>query len=230
MAPVSLVSILPVNSGVNTHEWNGCHTPLLSDYSSTSKCLLAHKCNVALERYHTCRPSLLCYTAAQNVQAVLKYLKSIGLSSTYFSFTQVSHLQVCNAAGINYIFLFRKPSSTAAKFSAEEMVFLPAVLAKQAREGKLLKEFNFFLLFYTIQKSVLNRRSSSMRPWLSHSDFGMLPSITTNDILKAADYSLGSVFRKIYYRSFNDPSFGRSWSVLTSGNPWTSCTCSISLK
>jgi len=38
------------------------------------------------------------------VQAVLKYLESIGLSSTYFPITQVSHLQASNAAGINYTF------------------------------------------------------------------------------------------------------------------------------
>ena len=59
-----------------------------------------------------------------------------------------------------------------------------------------------------------------MRPWLSHSDFGMVPGITTNDILKAADYSLGTVFRKFFFCPVNDPSFGSSWSVLASGNPW----------
>ena len=66
--------------------------------------------------YTTCRPSSPRYTAARNVQAILKYLKSIGLSSTYFPFTQVSHLQACNAAGINYTFLFCRPSNTAANF------------------------------------------------------------------------------------------------------------------
>ena len=53
MAPIFLVYILPVYSGVNTREQNGCHAPLLSDYSSTSKSLLARKCEVALERYRT---------------------------------------------------------------------------------------------------------------------------------------------------------------------------------
>ena len=51
MAPILLVSILPVYSGVNTRERNGYHTPLLSDYSSTSKCLLVCECDVALEWY-----------------------------------------------------------------------------------------------------------------------------------------------------------------------------------
>ena len=50
-------------------------------------------CSVLKGAFHaTCRPPLPRYTAAWNVQAVLKYLESIGLSSTYFPFTQVSHL------------------------------------------------------------------------------------------------------------------------------------------
>jgi len=51
MAPISLVSILPVYSGVNTRKQNRCHAPLLSHYSSTSKCLLTRKCDVALKWY-----------------------------------------------------------------------------------------------------------------------------------------------------------------------------------
>ena len=39
--------------------------------------------------------------------------------------------------------------------------------------------------------------------------------ITTNDILKAADWSSDSVFRRFYYRPVHDPSFGQS--VLSSG-------------
>ena len=69
----------------------------------------------------TCRPPLPRYTAAWNVQAVFKYVESIGLSSTYFTFTQVSHLQACNAAGINDTLSFRKPNSTATRFSLEEV-------------------------------------------------------------------------------------------------------------
>ena len=40
--------------------------------------------------------------------------------------------------------------------------------------------------------------------------------ITTNDILKAADWSSDSVFRRFYYRPVNDPTFGRT--VLASGS------------
>jgi len=57
--------------------------------------------------------------------------------------TQVSHLQACNAAGINNTFLFCRPSSIATKFSPEEVVFLPAALAKQSRQGEPLEEFFF---------------------------------------------------------------------------------------
>ena len=45
------MSIHPAINWENTHEQNGCHAPLISDYSSTSKHLLAHECDVALERY-----------------------------------------------------------------------------------------------------------------------------------------------------------------------------------
>jgi len=41
MAPISLMSIHPVYSGINTHERNGCHALSISDYSSVSKCSLA---------------------------------------------------------------------------------------------------------------------------------------------------------------------------------------------
>ena len=58
MAPISLVSTLPVYSGVNTCKQNGCHVPLLSNYSSTSKCLLVRKCDVALKRYRTCNAEI----------------------------------------------------------------------------------------------------------------------------------------------------------------------------
>ena len=34
--------------------------------------------------------------------------------------------------------------------------------------------------------------------------------VTTNDILKAADWSTASVFRKFYYRPTHDPSYGRA--------------------
>ena len=41
---------------------------------------------------------------------------------------------------------------------------------------------------------------------------------TTTDILKAADWSLDSVFRRFYYHPFNDTFFGRS--VLALGTPF----------
>ena len=53
MAPTSLASIHPAINWENTHERNGCHTLLISDYSSTSKYLHARECNVALEQYRS---------------------------------------------------------------------------------------------------------------------------------------------------------------------------------
>ena len=100
-------------------------------------------CLVLKGAFHaTSRPPLPCYTAAWNVQTVLKYLESIGLS-TDFPITQVSHLQACSAPGINYIFSFCRPSSIAKRFSPEEVVFFPVALAKQSMQGKPLKKFFF---------------------------------------------------------------------------------------
>ena len=59
MAPVSLVSI----NWENTRERNGCHAPLFSEYSSTSKCLLVRECDVALERYCNCLEEFLNHAA-----------------------------------------------------------------------------------------------------------------------------------------------------------------------
>ena len=42
-------------SRANTREQNVCHAPLISDYSSASKCLLASTRDVALEWYCTGR-------------------------------------------------------------------------------------------------------------------------------------------------------------------------------
>ena len=39
---------------MNSHKQNGCHAPLISDFSSASKCLLAGECDVVLERYWRC--------------------------------------------------------------------------------------------------------------------------------------------------------------------------------
>ena len=49
MAPSLLASIYPVYSGGNTHEQNRYHAVLISNYSSTSKCLPV--CDIVLEQY-----------------------------------------------------------------------------------------------------------------------------------------------------------------------------------
>ena len=43
VAPYSLASIHPVYSGMNTQEQDGCDTPLINDFSGTSKCLFVCK-------------------------------------------------------------------------------------------------------------------------------------------------------------------------------------------
>jgi len=51
MAPILIASIHLTINQENTRKWNVCHAPLISDYSSASKCLFAHECDVALEWY-----------------------------------------------------------------------------------------------------------------------------------------------------------------------------------
>ena len=49
--PISLASIHLATNWVNTCERIEHHTPLISNYSSTSNCLLASECDVVLGQY-----------------------------------------------------------------------------------------------------------------------------------------------------------------------------------
>ena len=93
------------------------------------------------------RPPLPHYTATCTSQTVLCYLENIGPSSSlslkYLSFK------------LTMLLALTRPSRSAdlaslqlshRRFSPEGVMFLPAALAKQSRQGKLLKEF-FFLSF-----------------------------------------------------------------------------------
>jgi len=51
VALISLASIHLCNCFSNAREQNGCHAPLIGDYSITSKSTRASECDVALERY-----------------------------------------------------------------------------------------------------------------------------------------------------------------------------------
>jgi len=51
VALISLASIHPCKCFSNTCEQNGCHAPLIGDYSITSKSTCASECNVVLEQY-----------------------------------------------------------------------------------------------------------------------------------------------------------------------------------
>ena len=42
------MGIHPAINWIKASEQTGCHTPLISDYSSMRKCLLAHECDIAL--------------------------------------------------------------------------------------------------------------------------------------------------------------------------------------
>jgi len=53
MAYICLVSIHPTINWENTCKQNGCHALLISNYSIASKCLLVHKCDIALERFRS---------------------------------------------------------------------------------------------------------------------------------------------------------------------------------
>ena len=65
-----------------------------------------------------------------------------------------------------------------------------------------------------INTSIFSAHSTRAALTLVASNMG----ITTNDILKPADWSLESVFQKFYYKPSEDPSFGRkvlsAWSAM----------------
>ena len=75
MALISLTIIHRTINWENTHERNGCHAPLISDYSRASKCLLVRKCDVALERYRTL------YLSPADFTTFLMFLHHFQLSS-----------------------------------------------------------------------------------------------------------------------------------------------------
>ena len=49
----ALVCICSCQHSHYTHEQNECHTPIISDYASTSKCTLAGECDIAFGLCHT---------------------------------------------------------------------------------------------------------------------------------------------------------------------------------
>ena len=111
--------------------------------------------------FHT-RPPLLRYTATWNVQTVLQYLESIGPTSSLTLKPLTFKLTM--------LFVLTRPSHAAdlaslqldhRQFCPEGVVFLPASLAKQSRQGKLLREFSS-LPSLTTQSSVRWRSSNSV--------------------------------------------------------------------
>jgi len=93
------------------------------------------------------RPPLPHYTATWNIQMVLHYQENMGPSSSL----SLRYLSL----RLTMLLALTRPSCSAdlaslqlshRQFSPEGMVFLPATLVKQSRQGKLLNEF-FFLSF-----------------------------------------------------------------------------------
>jgi len=58
---------LPIYSVVYTCELNGCHAPLISNYSSASKCLLLHECDVIV---HSVSANMQCAFPIQKFNTV----------------------------------------------------------------------------------------------------------------------------------------------------------------
>ena len=218
--------------------------------------------------FHT-RPPLPRYTSTWNVQVVLQYLEGLGPSDALFLKQLTFKLTM--------LMCLTRPSRSADlaslqldrhQYKPEGVVFLPAALAKQSSQGRVLREF-FFPSFphnnaicpvETLRH--YERATASLRPkdtskllvatvkphkpvasctiarWLretlrlagidvsifaGHSTRGASTSaaagagITTADIMKAADWSTESVFRRHYYRPSHDVSFGRA--VLSNSSP-----------
>ena len=88
------------------------------------------------------RPPLPRYTTTWNVQTVLEYIERMG-TTTSLSLKQLSH-KLCMLLALT------RPSGSAdlaslqidrCRFNPEGVAFLPAVLAKQSRQGKALTEY-----------------------------------------------------------------------------------------
>ena len=200
------------------------------------------------------------------MQTVLQYLEGMGSSASLFLKFVTFKLAMLLA--------LTRPSRSAdlavlqldhQRFMPEGVVFFPATLAKQSRQGKPLREFFFLSFLHNSELSPVQTLkqyksvTSALRPcnvsnllvslvkphkplssatiarWLREvlrlagidvnifsaqgASTSAAAGITTNDILKAADWSSDSVFRRFYYLLVNDPTFGRS--VLASGTTET---------
>ena len=90
------------------------------------------------------RPPLPTYTSTWDVNAVLQYSKSLGTTSgltlkqlTYKLVMQLALTRASCLADHSFLSLMRR------RFRPEGVIFLPATLAKQSRQGKVLLEYFF---------------------------------------------------------------------------------------
>ena len=112
--------------------------------------------------YHV-RPPLPQYAATWNVQVVLQYIEGLGpsgsLSLKLLTFKLVMLMALTRpsrSADLASLQLDRR------RYKPEGVAFLPASLAKQSSQGRILKEF-FSHPFYTIMSYVLWKLYDSMR-------------------------------------------------------------------
>ena len=207
------------------------------------------------------RPPLPRYTSTWNVQVVLDHILSWGnnasLSLKQLSWKTAMLLALtrpARSADISQLDIRGK------QYKPDGVVFIPASLAKQSRQGKPVATFFFpsfpsdtaicpvmtlkayeertasrrgleTRLFLAIIKPHKAVTSSTIARWLkfllesagintsvfnAHSVRGASSTaaanlgITTNDILKAADWSSDSVFQRFYYKPTENPSYGRA--------------------
>ena len=112
--------------------------------------------------YHA-RPPLPRYTSTWNVQVVLRYIDNLGPSSslslkllTFKLVTLLSLTRPSYSADLVALQLDRR------QYIPEGVIFLPATLAKQSSQGRVLREFSFHHS-HSIPTYVLWRPYSSMR-------------------------------------------------------------------
>ena len=103
---------------------------------------------------------------------------------------------------------------TASHRGTESRLFLSFIRPFQAITSRTIARWLKYLLESAgIDTSVFNAHSVRGASSTAAANLG----ITTNDILKAADWSSESIFQRFYYKPTENPSYGRA--VLSSRGP-----------
>ena len=98
MAPILLASIHLARNGVNTHEQNECHVPLISKYVSMSNCTLMRECDVTFGLYHlNIFPLIVVVHSMQYNTVFVLCCVSYRLSRSTQFLVSMSHASRCSA-------------------------------------------------------------------------------------------------------------------------------------